>query len=71
MANHALAQGVEQNVGRVAAPNAAGVRWLDIDGEEVLVGEGVQAQEVELPLEVGNVSTHRCPRHTPPVQAAA
>lgn len=71
MANHALAQGVEQNVGRVAPPDAARVCWLDINGEEVLVGEGVQAQEVELPLEVGNVSTNRCSRHAPPVQAAA
>lgn len=41
-----------------------------MDGEEVLVGERVELQEVELALQVCNVSAHWCARHAPPAQNA-
>ena len=68
MADHALTQDAEQNGRRGARPCAPRVCWLHIYGEEVLVGERVQLQEVELALEVGNVTAHRRACHTPPVQ---
>jgi len=67
VADHALAQGVEQDVGGRAGPGAARVGGLHIDGEEVPVGEGVQVQEVELPLQVSNITAHWRACHTPPV----
>lgn len=50
VADHALAQDVEQLVGRAARPCTASICTLDIHAEEVLVGEGVQAQEAKLAL---------------------
>lgn len=70
VADHALAQHVQEDIGRGSRPAAAGVRRLDIGVEEVLVGEGVELQEVELPLQVGYVSAHGGSCHAPPVQHA-
>ena len=66
MADHALTQDAEQNGGWGAPPCAPTVCWLHIYREEVLVGEGVQLQEVELALEISNVTAHRRACHTPP-----
>ena len=68
MANHALCQDVERHVGRASSPCTASIGRLHIDVEEVLVGEGVQAQHIELALEVGDVGAHRGSCHAPPVQ---
>ncbi len=67
MADHALTQDAEQHGRRGPCPCAASVCWLHIYGEEVLVGEGVQLQEIELALEISNVTAHRRACHTPPV----
>jgi len=67
MADHTLAQDTEQNGSRRPRPCGTRVCWLHIYGEEVLVGERVQLQEVELALEVGNVTAHWRACHTPPV----
>lgn len=68
MADHALTQDAEQHGRRGPRPSAPIVCRLHIYGEEVLVGEWVQLQEVELALEVSNVTAHRRACHTPPVQ---
>ena len=67
MADHALTQDAEQHGRRGPRPCAPSVRWLHIYREEILVGEWVQLQEVELAFEVSNVTAHRRACHTPPV----
>ena len=69
--DHDVAEDVEQNVGGGACPAAARVGRLDVDGEEVLVGEGLQLQEVELAFEVCNVAAHWRAGHTPPARQTA
>lgn len=67
MADHALTQDAEQNGRWGPRPCATRVCWFHVYGKEVLVGEGMQLQEVELALEVGNVTAHWRACHTPPV----
>ena len=66
--NHALAQHEQQHIGWATTPPTARVCRLDMGVEKVLVREGVELQKVELPLQVCNISTHWCSRHTPPVE---
>ena len=70
VADHALAQHVQEHIGGGASPAAARVGRLHIGVEEVLVGEGVELKEVELPLQICYVSAHWSSCHAPPVQPA-